>query len=139
MAEVLRMTIPGKPDYIKAVKLAVGSVASIGGFDYESIEDIRIAVGEACKCITCHNHMFWSSDYEVRASIEDDTLTVVIEDDVAEHAMPKEGHMCLDCPRDGELSMQIIRSIMDDLELKKDGEGYVNITMQKKKGANAIS
>lgn len=133
MTEVLKMTIPGKPDYIKAAKLAVGSVAGIEGFDYESVEDIRMAVGEACKCITCHNHTFWSSGYDLTATMDGDTLTVCLEDNADTHNMPKEGHMCLDCPREGDLGMEIIRSIMDDLELKKDGEGYVNITMRKSK------
>ena len=54
MADKLKFVIPGKPEYITMVRLAVGSIADTAGFDYEEIEDIKTAVSEACKNITCH-------------------------------------------------------------------------------------
>ena len=49
MADKLQFVIPGKPQYITIVRLAVGSAANTAGFDVEEIEDIKTAVGEACK------------------------------------------------------------------------------------------
>lgn len=125
------MTIPGRPEYIQTAKLAVGSIASIGGFDYDSLEDIRIAVGEACKCITCHNYDCWSKDYEVSAVLDERGLRIHIEDDCEAHDVPKSGHICLDCPKEGELAVNIISSIMDDFQVEKDGSCARSITMVK--------
>ena len=56
MADKLQFVIPGKPQYITIVRLAVGSAANTAGFDVEEIEDIKTAVGEACKNISCPKH-----------------------------------------------------------------------------------
>ena len=47
MGDLLKFSIPGKPEYVKIAKLAVGSAAGTANFNIEAIEDIEIAVGEA--------------------------------------------------------------------------------------------
>ena len=49
MLDVLNFSIPGKPEYIQMLRLAIGSIAGKSGFDVEKIEDIKVAVAEACK------------------------------------------------------------------------------------------
>ena len=39
MADLLRFTVPGKPEYVGVVRLAVSSAANTAGFDVEDIED----------------------------------------------------------------------------------------------------
>jgi len=129
--ERFTMTLPGDLQYIQTAKMAVGSIASIGGFDVEALEDIRMAVGEACKCITCHNQAFWSDSYRLTAILDDAALTITVVDGDPEHHKPKGNRICLDCPQDGDLAIEIIRSIMDDMSLDKDGKGTVTITMRK--------
>ena len=45
MEDKLQFVIPGKPEYITIVRLAVGSAANSAGFNVEEIEDIKTAVG----------------------------------------------------------------------------------------------
>jgi hypothetical protein len=52
MSEILKMTLPGNPEYIRVTKSAVGSAAALAGFDFDCVEDIQMAVAEACKSIT---------------------------------------------------------------------------------------
>ena len=40
------MTIPPDPRLVRPVRLAVGGLAALAGFDVESIDDLRIAVNE---------------------------------------------------------------------------------------------
>ena len=133
MADTLKMTVPGQMEYIKTAKLAVSSMAGIAGFDYDSLEDIRIAVGEACKCITCHNQECWSSEYELTATVDEKALTITVVCEKTAHTVPKGHRICLDCPREGDLAMEIIKSVMDEMILDKDGEGFCKITMVKNK------
>jgi serine/threonine-protein kinase RsbW len=42
------LTIPGRPEYVSVARLAILGVASRMRFSYDEVEDIRLAVGEAC-------------------------------------------------------------------------------------------
>ena len=47
MASV-EIQIPPSPEYVGVVRLALGSLARTSGMDEESIDDLRIAISEAC-------------------------------------------------------------------------------------------
>lgn len=42
------LSIPCAPEYVGTARLAILGVASRMGFSYDQVEDIRLAVGEAC-------------------------------------------------------------------------------------------
>ncbi|MCG4775201.1 ATP-binding protein, partial [Lawsonibacter sp. DFI.5.51] len=42
------MTFPAKPEYVGVVRLVVSGIANRMGYTYDEIEDIKIAVSEAC-------------------------------------------------------------------------------------------
>ena len=42
------LTIPCAPEYVGTARLAILGVASRMGFSYDQVEDVRLAVGEAC-------------------------------------------------------------------------------------------
>jgi len=42
------LTIPCTPEYVGTARLTILGVASRMGFSYDQVEDIRLAVGEAC-------------------------------------------------------------------------------------------
>ncbi len=46
--DIIRLSVPAKPDYILAVRLTVSAVAERAGFDIEDIEDLKVASAEAC-------------------------------------------------------------------------------------------
>src|SRR5437660_9277510 len=48
---VVELTIPGKPEYVGVARLAILGVASRMRFSYDEVEDIRLAVGEACTSV----------------------------------------------------------------------------------------
>ena len=57
MADKIKFIIPGKPEYLTMVRLALGSIADTAGFDLEEIEDIKTSVQEACKA---HWNVHWA-------------------------------------------------------------------------------
>ena len=129
MTEILNMEVIGDPDYIGVVKMAAGSAASIEGFDIEKVEDIRVAVGEACKTITCHNFAGWSAAYKVSMAIEEEQMVIKVEDSKEGHQREKSKRLCLDCPKEGDLGIHIIRSVTDDMEIIHSGDGLRCIRM----------
>lgn len=46
--DYIEMKIPAKPEYVGVIRLTLSGIASRMGFSYEEIEDIKIAVSEAC-------------------------------------------------------------------------------------------
>ena len=44
MADLIRFSVPGKPEYVGVVRLAISSAANTAGFYVEDIEDIKFAV-----------------------------------------------------------------------------------------------
>ena len=47
----MTITIPADNHYFRSVRLAVGGLATMGGFDVEVIDDLRIGVDELCTTV----------------------------------------------------------------------------------------
>jgi serine/threonine-protein kinase RsbW len=76
---VVELTIPGKPEYVGVVRLAILGVASRMRFSYDAIEDIRLAVGEACTtAIERANGAGGAAEIRVRCVIDPEKLTVEV-------------------------------------------------------------
>ena len=48
MMDYIEIKIPAKPDYLGVIRLTLSGIASRMGYTYEVIEDIKIALSEAC-------------------------------------------------------------------------------------------
>ncbi len=46
--EQIELTIPARPEYVAVVRLAAAGIAARMLFSYDDIEDLKIAVSEAC-------------------------------------------------------------------------------------------
>ena len=46
-ASRVELKMPGRPEFISVARLAVAAVAARMGFDYDDIEDLKVATGEA--------------------------------------------------------------------------------------------
>lgn len=133
MADKLKFVIPGKPEYITMVRLAVGSIADTAGYDYEEIEDIKTAVSEACKNITCHGSEGFAEEYEVECIVEKDRIQITVRDTSEGHNLKKLKKPCLDCPNEGNLSLYVINTLMSDVEIIKEENCKNTIKMIKAK------
>lgn len=133
MHDLLKFSMPGKPEYIKSAKLAVQTAAGVADFTLEQIEDIGIALGEACKLITCHGHDGWSDFYEIECLIDSDKISLEIKDEHCMHKIEKGKRPCMDCPNEGNLGLYVIRTLMDDVEVVKNEGKKNSIKMVKHK------
>ena len=133
MGDLLKFSIPGKPDYVKMVRIAIASLASNAGFNVEAIDDIKVAVGEACKSVTCHGHQGWSNSYDVICEILDDKMVIMVEDSREGHDIFKNTKSCENCPGEGELGGFVIETLMDEFQVKVKPDGCKSIKMVKNK------
>lgn len=131
MKDLFKFTIPGKPEYVQMVRLAIGSIAGQAGFDIEKVDDITLSVSEACKNITCHGHEGFSNCYEVMCELTEASMLITVEDTSCSHDIVKNCKPCASCPNEGNLAVDIIRSLMDRVEENTSSDGKKKIVMEK--------
>lgn len=123
----------GKPEYIKVVRMGIAALADSVGFDVEAVDDIKLAVDEACKAITCHGFNAWTSMYEVLCEIHQEKIVIFVTDVGDGRTIEKEYRPCKNCPQDGDLAMILIKTLMDEVEIKAVYGGKKSIVMVKNK------
>lgn len=110
----VKLSLPLKPEYAGTARLAVSGIASRIGFDYEEIEDIKVAVSEII------------SKYVIESSKSKGELTIcfMCYDDMLEISFnSKESAGCLFSEED-ELALSIISALMDEVKLCVEDERY---------------
>ncbi len=136
MTDQLKITVPGKQEYIPVVRLAVASAANAAGFDIESIEDIKIAVTEVCEHIFCSNSR---STYEVSCEVSDSGMSISVHDvgNAAEDMSRMKKCFCLPVSDfmpelyDPVACMIMLGALMDDVSIFSCNSGDLLIRMLK--------
>lgn len=125
----VQLRIPSKAEWVAVARLAVAAVANRLNFSIEDIEDVKLAVAEACT--NCIQHAQGSDQIEITCETHGDGLTVRVRDHGhgtrPETVQPQREQE----PRVGGLGVFLIRSLMDNVEYDV-GEGGTNLVMTKK-------
>ena len=105
-SEEVRLSLPAVPEYARIVRLTAAGLASRLGFSYDEVEDLRIAVGEACSHLLGKNgHQGGSLAITYR--LEADSITIEAVGDY-----PDGGDAAVPA-----LSEQILDAVVDSHEL----------------------
>src|SRR5436190_8757467 len=88
---VVELTIPGKPEYVGVARLAILGVASRMRFSYDEVEDIRLAVGEACTTAIerASGAQFDHQLVQIRCLIDPSRLVVEVTDNAPPLSSPE--------------------------------------------------
>lgn len=120
--DIVNMTLPAKAEYVGVVRLAVSAIANRMGFDIEEIEDIKVAVAEACTNAIKHSNC---DKFFLKVSVCESSLEITVEDDGDGYELDSYQKPNLDEPNeDGGLGIYIIHALMDEVDISsKTGEG----------------
>jgi serine/threonine-protein kinase RsbW len=127
------LTIPSRPEYVGVARLAILGVASRMRFSYDEVEDIRLAVGEACtRAIDRLDQGTEDHEISIRCLIDANRLTIEVQ-----HALlPAQPRT--ETPQDPvnidavELGGVLIRILMDEVETEDlQGQGAQVLRMVK--------
>ena len=90
-AETVQLSIPCRPEYVGVARLAVLGIASRMPFSYDEVEDVRLAVGEACTHAV-ERAGGGAATIRIISTVTPHSLRIEISDDVAEEdtAAPSE-------------------------------------------------
>jgi len=126
---VVELRIPSKAEWVAVARLAVAAVANRLNFSIEDIEDVKLAVAEACT--NCIQHAEGSEQIQITCETGPDGLTVRVRD-FGRGARPEGIQPRRDEERVGGLGVFLIRSLMDSVEYDIHPEGGTNLVMTKK-------
>lgn len=82
-AETVQLLIPCRPEYVGVARLAVLGIASRMPFSYDEVEDVRLAVGEACTH-AIERAGNGRATIRINSVVDSHALTIEVIDDVAE-------------------------------------------------------
>lgn len=119
----VQLSIPCKPEFVGVARLAILGVASRMRFSYDEVEDVRLAVGEACTTSVEWAERNGRSDGDIVLSSEiaSDKLTV----DILDSAGPRrdrsqEGDFDQEAENLGAL---LITLLVDEINVEPQDEG----------------
>lgn len=127
---VVELRIPSKAEWVAVARLAVAAVANRLNFSIEDIEDVKLAVAEACT--NCIQHAHGSDQIEITCETESDALTVRVRDYGRGTRPEAISSRRVDEPRVGGLGVFLIRSLMDSVEYDVHPDRGTNLVMTKK-------
>lgn len=110
--DIINLSIPNKADYISLVRLTSSGIGSRLGMDIDEIEDIKVAIVEACI-----NSLIKEDKEEINISFEIDEEKISIRVSNVVDEIPED----ISENRERELGLLIIKSLMDDVKFTKDG------------------
>ena len=126
MTERMTMTVPGRPEYVGTVRMAIAHAAAGIGFDLEQIDDMKVAVSEACTNIICHAHDTSDFTYDIVWEIEESGAAITVIDKgvgfgVEDYVEPLPGEL-----NGSGLGLFIIKALMDEVDIEsKPGAGTI--------------
>lgn len=99
----ITIEFPGTPDFLRLARLTSADAGSRAGFDYEDIDDLRIAVSELCILISG----VFGGHITLQFHVEPGAVAV--------HGRASPGALV-----ENEFSRTIVEAVVDDLELSSE-------------------
>lgn len=137
--DTISLRLPSLPDYLGVARLTVSAVAHRLGFSYEEIEDIKLAVGEACSNAVKHAYRMDEKDGVVALDchVYPDRLVIAVTDGgrgmesepAADQLAPLYAGRDIAELEEGGLGLYLIHALMDEVEIRSDNG--VTVTMTK--------
>lgn len=115
MMEHIKISLPGKPEYVSIARLTASVIANQMGFNIDDVEDIKVAVGEACNNAVLHGRSH-EEMFEINFEVQDKRMVIEVRDngngfDLDEYQAPEPGEL-----RENGLGIFIMKTLMDEVD-----------------------
>ncbi|MEA2391381.1 MAG: serine/threonine-protein kinase RsbW [Solirubrobacteraceae bacterium] len=127
MTDVPEVTLrmPARPENVAVVRQALGGLANVLGIDGALLDDMKLAITEACTNVVVHAYGGGGGPLAVEMHPAADTLTLVVSDE-GEGIRPRlnpESSSALG------LGLPLMAALSDDFEIRGDGEHGTTVRM----------
>ncbi len=111
MSGDLTVTVPARPEYVQVLRAVVAGVAARLDFQYDAIEDLKIAVDEACAQLI----PLAPASLTMRVSEAADAVEATVSAEVAAVTWPPDG-------AERSLAWEVLRGLTDEARWERAGE-----------------
>lgn len=129
MRESINISLPSKPEYVSIARLTASFVANQMGFDIETIEDIKLAVGEACNNAILHSGT--EETYKLEFINHSDSLIIEVVDHGKGFSVDNVKAPNAEDLQENGLGLFIMKSLMDTVEIESNEGSGTKIIMSK--------
>nr|WP_195941004.1 ATP-binding protein [Romboutsia sp. 1001713B170131_170501_G6] len=117
------MEISSNPEYVGIIRLTTSGIANKIGFSMDDIEDIKVAVSEACTNAIKHSN---DNKFFITFDILENGLAIEIEDKGKGYDVESLHQPDLNNPKESGLGLFIIQSLMDEVNIEsKENKGTI--------------
>ena len=113
--DLISMNMSVNPDFVSVIRLTLSGVASRIGFSLDDIEDMKVCVSEACTNAIKHSK---KEEFQVKFYVYPDRLTIEVLDDGIGYDVDSLASPDLKNPKTSGLGIFIIKTLMDEVEIK---------------------
>ena len=122
------LSLPANPEFVLLVRLTISGFAYRLNFSYEEIEDIKLAVSEACNSVISHSPS--DSDILMECRMEGDDLEILVKTLSLDKEMKD-----LSFGNGRDMGLLLIKALMDEAEYRREASLGAVIRMKKARGA----
>jgi serine/threonine-protein kinase RsbW len=132
--DLVELRVPSRPEWVALARLAAATVANRLSFSIEEIEDVKLAVAEACTAVIQHeNH---GEFIQLTCEALSDSLRVRVHDSGRHEKHAFDGQrMDFDEARIAGLGVFLIRTLMDEVSYDVHPQLGTDLLMVKKLAA----
>jgi serine/threonine-protein kinase RsbW len=131
----VELKIPGRAEWVAVARLAVAAVASRLRFSVDEIEDIKLAIAEACTNSIQSARGQEPGQIEIVCDALEDELRVTVRDHSSGLHLEPVSPGGIDEGRTEELGVFLIRALMDKVDYKSDPRNGTELIMTKRVSA----
>lgn len=122
---VVEIRIPARAEWVAVARLSIAAVAHRMPFSLEEIEDLKLAIAEACTTAIQYDHNGGMID--IRCDVTPDALTLIVRHgDSAAKDDARRGD------GGGELGLVLIEALMDEVSYAVEPDGGRRLVMTKR-------
>ncbi len=137
----VELTIPPRSVYVGVIRLAFASLARKAGLGEEAVDDLRIAVSEACaNAVTAHQEAGSTDNVSVTWDEDEDSIVVEVWDRRPKVEADADGIDTQGFSTRLTLSLALLESLVDGFELNpREGGGMrTKLMLNRHRGEGAI-
>lgn len=137
----ISLKIPSDANYIDLVRICLYGIASKQGYSYEDIEDMKVAVSEACNNAVLYGEKSnQSCDIEINFLPTAESLQITIKNvgpafehmNALQNAAPAEANQISEL-QVGGLGIYLMQALMDEVHVDREDQSTI-VTLIKYKG-----
>ena len=141
-AESIDVTIPARAEYVSIARLAAAAVAARQAFTYDEIEDLKIAVSEACNALIAASKTPRRSPLRLHFVPETDALVIRVEAPGTRLELNVRANGDLRPLDERLLGIFLMQSLVDEVDIRHTGDLasiVLRLAKRRREGFNAGS